>query len=96
MKAFLESTVLTTIALGFINLTISISDAGVDTFVLNGSLEETFASFTGYDSIVKTGRAILTNHASKLLFVFRVWFHCTIVYGSTTLTILENMKLLIS
>ena len=62
LKTLLESTVLTTIALGFVNLTISIRYAGIYSFVLNSSFEETFTSFTCDDPIMKTSGSVLTYH----------------------------------
>lgn len=75
LETFLEAAVLTTIALGFVNLTVSISDARVNSFVLNGSLEETFTSFAGYDTIMKTSSTIFAYHTGQYFFILMAGLH---------------------
>ena len=43
VEALLKSTILTTVSLGLVDLTVSISYAVIDSFVLNGSFEKAFA-----------------------------------------------------
>jgi hypothetical protein len=44
LEAFLKATKLASVALSFVNLTVSVGHTAVDALVLHGALEEAFAS----------------------------------------------------
>jgi hypothetical protein len=62
-ETFLEATIRASFSLCFVNVTISVSNTGINFFVLDGALEEALAGFTGQKTVVISRDLIAANRA---------------------------------
>ena len=69
MKTFLKPAELASVALSFVNLTVTVCYTGVDSLVLNCALEEAFAALAGDNAVVEARGLVLADHADHGLVV---------------------------